>query len=692
MAGKELASAYIKLIPTTDNIKSEMESIFGDAGTKAGTAAGHKLSSALGKAASVSVKAVTATSAAVAAFGKASVSTGMEFDAAMSQVAATMGTTTDQIEGLRDLAMEMGSATAFSATEAAEALNYMALAGYDAKTSTAMLPNVLNLAAAGGIDLASASDMVTDAQSALGLSLEETTAMVDQMAKTASSSNTSVSQLGEAILTVGGTASYMAGGIEEINAVLGVLADNGIKGSEAGTHLRNMLLSLSSPTDDAAAMIEKLGLEIFDAQGNMRSFSDIFPELNAAMADMTDQEKLDAFSTLFNSRDIAAATALLNTTTERWEELGGAIENSAGAAEQMANTQLDNLEGDVTLFKSALEGAQIVISDQLTPTLREFVQFGTGAVGELSRAFQEDGLGGAMGALGEILTDGLGMIMEMLPELVSAGGELLTALVTGITSMLPEMTQTAVDILLELCQGLTDNLPTLIPAAAAAITQIIESLTSPESISGIISAALALIEALGAGLINSLPELLKQIPAIVNGIVLAFDELMYDILGIGVSIVQGVWEGIQSQWTTFWNNVAGFFRGIVEGVKNTLGIHSPSTVFAGIGQNMGAGLREGLMESAAGAQSAMRAVVDGTLTEADRLTARLGAGLNISASASWYIPKDEAARAGQSGQTPGEVTFRLVDNAGNLLARAASGPLDAMNGTNTRLRTRGLAV
>ena len=155
--------------------------------------------------------AFTATETAVLAFGKKSIEAGMQFDSSMSQVAATMGTTVDQIGELRDFAQEMGATTAFSATQAADALNYMALAGYDAGTSMSMLPNVLNLAAAGGMELASASDMITDSQSALGLTLSETSQLVDKMAKASSKSNTSVAQLGEAILTVGGTAKMMAG-------------------------------------------------------------------------------------------------------------------------------------------------------------------------------------------------------------------------------------------------------------------------------------------------------------------------------------------------------------------------------------------------------------------------------------------------------------------------------------------------
>lgn len=163
-------------------------------------------------------------------FGKESIAAGMNFDSSMSQVAATMGKTTAEVQDLREYAQKMGAETVFSATESAQALNYMALAGYDAEKSMSMLPNVLNLAASGGMQLATASDMITDTQSALGLSMEETTELVNKMAKTASSSNTSVSQLGEAMLTIGGSAKKLAGGTTELTTILGILADNGMKG------------------------------------------------------------------------------------------------------------------------------------------------------------------------------------------------------------------------------------------------------------------------------------------------------------------------------------------------------------------------------------------------------------------------------------------------------------------------------
>lgn len=304
---------------------------------------------------------VSSISAAAAEIPKQVISIGSTFESSMSQVAATMGITSaaKEFEMLSNAAKEMGEATKFSASQASEALNYLALAGYDAEKSIDALPTVLNLAAAGGTSLAYASDMITDAMSALGLETSQMTVFADQLAVTAQKSNTSVAQLGEAVLTVGGTAKDMAGGISEMNAVLGVLADNGIKGSEGGTALRNVILSLSAPTDTASDAIKNLGLEVFDAQGNMRGLPEIFNDLNESLSSLTSEGKTQALNTIFNKVDLKSVNALLGTTSERFEELTGYIENSTGAAEQMAKTMDDNLKGDLTIMESALEGLGI---------------------------------------------------------------------------------------------------------------------------------------------------------------------------------------------------------------------------------------------------------------------------------------------------------------------------------------------
>lgn len=330
-----------------------------------------------------------AMAAGFAAFGVSSVKTGMEFDSAMSQVAATMGKTMDEMleetgkvdlawgefsGNLREYAQEMGAHTKFSATEAAEALNYMALAGYDAQKSMETLPVVLNLAAAGNMDLARASDMVTDSISALGLDVEDATTLVDQMAMAASKSNTSVEQLGDAFLTVGGTAKNLKGGTTELSTALGILADNGIKGSEGGTILRNAILSLTAPTSQAKGELESLGVSVYDAEGNMRGLDEILGDLDGSLSTLTAEERAAALGKIFNKRDLKGVEALLGSVGGRWEELSGYIDDAEGSAQKMADTQLDNLQGDVTLLKSAFEGLQISVSDKLTPAFRKIVK------------------------------------------------------------------------------------------------------------------------------------------------------------------------------------------------------------------------------------------------------------------------------------------------------------------------------
>lgn len=591
--------------------------------------------------------AIGAATTAMAGFAGASVQAGQEFDSAMSQVAATMGKTTDELnneivkvgefEGsLRDFAQEMGSTTAFSATEAAEALNYMALAGYDATTSVEMLPNVLNLAAAGGMELAAASDMVTDAQTALGLSIDDTTALVDKMAKASSKSNTSVSQLGDAILTIGGNAKSLAGGTTELATTLGVLADNGIKGSEAGTHLRNIMLAMNPTTDAAAEAWKQLGVSAYDTDGNLRPLQDTFLDLSKAMDGMSTQKRTETLSNLFNKTDLASINALLDTQAGRWTELGAAIDDSVGSAEQMANTQLDNLAGDITLFQSALEGTKIAVSEGLTPTIREFVQFGSEGLSNLTTAFKEDGLNGAMEAFGQILTEGLNMIVAKLPELVEAGAQLLGSLVQGIMDNLPQIAQTALEIITTLAADIGESLPELIPQIVEIILQIVDTLL--DNIDLLIDAAIGIITGLAEGLINSLPVLIEKAPEIIMKLVTALidaapklmqaaatlivtlakglaenlpkllteiPKLIYrlamkiqdckkDMIEAGKNLVAGLGQGLNDAWGRFVENTLGKAKELIKSVCKVFGIESPSKEFKYIGEMCVAGLDQPL--------------------------------------------------------------------------------------------------
>lgn len=358
---------------------------------------------------------ITAATVAAVGLGTAAVNVGAGFEASMSQVAATMGMTAgeadysnEQYAMLANTAKEMGAATKFSAAESAEALNYMALAGYDAEKACGALPTVLNLASAGGMDLAAASDMVTDSMSALGIEAtqENLTKFGDQLAKTAQKSNTSVSQLGEAVLTVGGTAKTLAGGTTELNTLLGIIADNGVKGAEGGTALRNIMLSLQAPTDMAAKKMKALGLSVYTAEGKMRPMNDILNDLNKSMDGMSDQKKQDALSTIFNKNDLKSVNALLANSGDRYNELSGYVEDSAGAMENMAKTMNDNLTGRITEFKSATEGTGIAIYEALgSSNLKDAVAKASGWMTQLTKATEKGGLSGLVEEAGTVASE-----------------------------------------------------------------------------------------------------------------------------------------------------------------------------------------------------------------------------------------------------------------------------------------------
>lgn len=584
---------YAKISLDTSEYESGLEGASGKT-----SSFGSGLKSAFSTIASVGATALTAATTAVVAFGKSAVDAGSQFDSSMSQVAATMGVTVDEIGNLRDFAMDMGAKTAFSATQAADALNYMALAGYDADEAMQALPNVLNLAAAGGIELAYASDMVTDAQSALGLSMEESAELVDKMAMASSKSNTSVAQLGEAILTVGGTAKTLAGGTTELSTALGILADNGVKGAEGGTALRNVILSLSAPTDTAAQAMKNLGLEVFDSEGNMRSLNDIFGDLNGTLSTMTQGEQTQVLNEIFNKVDLKSVNALLANTGDRFNELSGYIDNAAGAAEKMANTQLDNLNGDVTLFKSALEGAQILVSDKLTPSLREFVQLGTEGLTRVSDAFKEGGLSGAMEAFGDVLSDALNMMISMLPQMVDAGAQLLGAVGQGIISNLPTIMDAAIQvatmfagyiieaapnvisaatqIITSLLDGLTAAIPQLLPAAIQAVDQIATGII--ENAPSLLDSAIQLIVTLGDGIISALPELAERIPEIITTIVDTLTESFPEVLAAGVELLGALVDAIPTVVT----NLLGALPNLITSITSFLTTNVPVVVQAAI--------------------------------------------------------------------------------------------------------------
>lgn len=600
----------------------------------------------------------------LAGLAKSSVSVGMNFDASMSQVAATMGTTVDQIDNLTKVAKEMGSTTKFTATQAADALNYLALAGYDADKAAEVLPSVLNLAAAGGMDLAYASDLVTDAMASLNIEANKQNVddFGNKLAMAASKANANVSQLGEAILTVGGTAANLKGGTTELTTALGLLANVGIKGAEGGTHLRNIILSLQSPTDEAAKKMQKLGLQVYDSQGKMRGLNDILSDLNSAMNGMTQGQKDSIINQLFNKTDLAAVNGLLAAQGEQWDTLAAQIDNADGAMGQMAETQIDNLQGAMTIMSSAFEGMQLAVYDELEPTLTEAVKWGTDCLTQLTTALSEGGPEAMLAAAGEIISDLAAGIAEQLPGLMTTGVEIITQLAQNLTDTMPAMLDTGAEVLAALAQGIINATPALLTSATEIIAefmlylgdhadeimdtgmQLLESLVIgiTDNLPQLITAAAALIAKWAAALIAHLPDILKcgaaMLTTLVDGIVCSLENLAEAALAcvaklvgvwdgsmdewghIGENIVSGLLNGIKGAWNSLTKWVSDGINGLVSGVKGRLGIHSPSKVFDEIGVQVCNGLAQGLDRGNKKVKDAAKTVVASVTDSATTLT------------------------------------------------------------------------
>lgn len=565
--------------------------------------------------------ATAAAAAAVGAMGVAAINTGREFEGAMSQVAATMLIDKTTAEGqkafetLENAARECGASTAFSATEAAEALNYLALAGYDADKAATALPTVLKLAGAGAMDLAAASDMVTDSMSALGIEATEAnlTQFSDQLAQTASKANTSVAQLGEAILTVGGTAKGLAGGTTELNTALGILADNGLKGAEGGTHLRNIILSLQNPTDKAADALKKMGVDVYDAQGNMRGLNDVFKDLQGAMDGMSNAQKDNVLSTLFNKTDLTAANAMLANCTDRFDELSAAVENSAGACENMYAIQLDNLNGDIDILKSGLSDLGISIYKDLNGPLREMTQLATSMVGELSEAYKSGGMEGMVGAVGGCMAEVVDTIADYAPQVVSMGVDLLENFISGITDNSGSLATAAADVITVFVEGLFTLVPQVILAGIDIFTQFVQSMTAqlPQLISTgtqsivnfvngiiqrlpeVISTALTLVQTLVNSIGQNAPILISAAIQLIGNLVLGIASMLPQLLQMGIQLILSLAQGILSNLPQILQMGVQIIISLVSGITQMLpmiiqgGIQLIISLIQGIIANLG---------------------------------------------------------------------------------------------------------
>lgn len=492
----------------------------------------------------------------------AAVGVGSDFESGMTLVAATMGITTEEIaagseefDKLQKAAKEAGATTQFSATQAAEALNYMALAGYDADKSIETLPTVLNLAAAGGMDLATASDMVTDSMSALGDAAGTTEGFVDKMAKTSQKSNTNVQQLGEAILTVGGTAKNLAGGVVEMNTVLGIFADNGVKGAEGGTALRNVILSLTAPTDKAKKQMEALGLQVFDANGNMRPLNETFNDLNGILGTMTQGEQTKVLNSIFNKVDLKSVNALLANSGERFDELSGYISDCDGAAADMAATMNDNLQGKVTILKSGLEGLGIAAYEKFKTPLTNAVENITEVIGQLQTDLTDGSLSGAL----EKIATGFGNMVEKASEIVAA---ILPTLLEGL-GWIADNGETIVSVLAGIGAGFAVfKVATLINTVITAMQGFKAAVAAAQVVQALMNVTMA------ANPIILVVTLIAVLVAAIVGFIATNEDARAALVNVWEAIKTAIGTVVEKIVTFFTETIPNAFNKVINFVKS----------------------------------------------------------------------------------------------------------------------------
>ena len=456
---------------------------------------------------------------------------GASFDSSMAKVGAVSGATGKDLEALRNKAKEMGATTKFSATQSAEALNYMAMAGWKTDNMLKGLNGVMNLAAASGADLATTSDIVTDALTGFGVGAEEAGRLADIMAAASSNANTNVEMMGETFKYVTPIAGAMGYSMEDTALAIGLMSNAGIKSSQAGTSLRYIITRLS--TDAGASskklgalgtLTKELGVEFYNTDGSARDLADVLADTRKAWAGLSEEQQTNYGKTIAGQNALSGFLAIMNASEEDFNKLSGAINNSTGAAEKMATQMQDNLGGDMTILKSQIEGVQIALYEKLEPALRK-------GVAALSK-----------------LTDAMGWLVEHGNEVaaVITGIATATAVYVGYTTAIKVMTQGWASL-------------TIVTKAQAVAQAALNAVMSANPI-GIVIGLIAGLVAAFVVLWNKSESFRKFWINLWNAILLVVD---LSVKGV-ISAFTKAWDTIKGVW----NGATAFFSGIFNGIKS----------------------------------------------------------------------------------------------------------------------------
>ena len=469
--------------------------------------------------------------AGVVALGTAAVKTASDFDSAMSKVAAVSGATGDELEALRDKAREMGSKTKFSASEAAEAMNYMAMAGWKTSDMLSGIEGVMNLAAASGEDLATTSDIVTDALTAFGLTASDSAHFADVLAAASSNANTNVSMMGETFKYAAPIAGSLGFSVEDTAEAIGLMANAGIKSTQAGTSLRTIMTNLSGEVKICGSAIGEVTVATTNADGSMRSLSDILADCRTAFGGLSESEKAAAAETLVGKNAMSGFLALMNAAPADIDKLSNAIAKCDGTSQSMADTMQDNLAGQLTILKSQLEELAISFGELLVPIIRSVVSAIQGFVDKLNG--MDEGTRKFILTIAAVVA-ALGPVLIVIGKVISAVGTIMT--------VVPKIA------------GVIKTVKT----AFAALNAVM--LANPIVL---VIAAIAALVAAFIYLWNNCEGFRQFWIDLWNGIK---DAAVAAWEGIK-SFFQSAWEAISTTAQTIWNGLKDFFSGLWEGIQ-----------------------------------------------------------------------------------------------------------------------------
>ena len=480
----------------------------------------------------------------VLGLGTAAVKVTSDFESAMSKVSAISGATGGDLDALNKKAQEMGAKTKFSATESAEAFTYMAMAGWKTEDMLSGIDGIMSLAAADGLDLATTSDIVTDALTAFGLSASDSGHFADVLAKASSNANTNVSMLGESFKYAAPVAGALGYSAEDTAIALGLMANAGIKGSQGGTALRGSLTRLIKPTDDAAALMEQYGLSMTNADGSMKSLGEVMNMLRDKLGGLTEAEQAQVAAQIFGQEAMSGMLAIINASDSDYAKLTDAIYDADGAAQQMADTMLDNLSGQLTLLKSALEGLAIQFGEILMPYIKQFVtwlQNLTQKLQELTPEQKEQIVKWAA------IAAAIGPVLMVLGKLTSSVGSIITTF-----GKIP---------------GAIAKAKSAFTAVSAAIGGISAPVVAVVAVIGVLIAAFANLWKTNEEFRNKMTAIWDGIKSkfesFAQGIVDRLNALGFDFENFG-EVVKAIWDG-------FCSVLAPIFEAAFEIISSVLG-------------------------------------------------------------------------------------------------------------------------